>query len=146
MLAKGESSEHEINLFYGSKAVAILRAAQANERFALGLAVSPQFTFTATDGDNIKVPRNKLGIDAAIDLATIIKPASFRIETIYSGPLVLAPRRCEWTVRVIFDSARSPNAWPDGWAINFTFSNDQLVSAKGESVQVFAGKTSSPPN
>lgn len=146
MLAEGKSSRHALNLFYGSKAVEIMRAAQVNDRDALGQAVGPEFTYTVTDGDYIRVPRQTLGVDAVILLAGIIKPKSFRIETVYDGPLSMASTGCQWTVKVVFDSSPPPDRWPDGFAMEFTFSGDRLIAVKADSLQVSAGTLTSEPN
>jgi hypothetical protein len=146
MLAEGKSSRHELNMFYGSKAVEIMRAAQASNRDLLGQAVGPGFTYTVTDGDYIRGPRHTLGVDAVILLAGIIKPTSFRIETVYDGPVWMASTGCQWTVRIVFDSFPPPDRWPDGFAVEFDFSEDRLTAVRAESLQVSAGTLTAIPH
>ena len=146
MLAEGKSSRHALNMFYGTKAVEIMRAAQAGDRDALEQAVDPEFTYTVTDGDNMGGSRQALGVDAVILLARIIKPTSFRIETVYDGPLSMASTGCQWTVRIVFDSSPPPGRWPDGYTMEFDFSGDRLIMVRAESIQVLAGTLTSESN
>ncbi|KHK92987.1 hypothetical protein [Novosphingobium malaysiense] len=136
---RGASTQPDIDRTYAARAVSIMAAGLKNDARALSALVSPNAQFTVWHGDAAYSPRDGRkrlgGVGGGIQFAHHVNPDRFQIVTIQSGPISVAPVKCEWSVNVLFLDQRHDA----GISIAFKFVDGLLVEATGHQTVLYQG-------
>lgn len=130
----GSPTPREIEQFYATRAIDIVRAATSGDVKKLEGMVAPAATFVVWRGDYTSSARDR-GVKGAVELARDIKARRFQLSSIETGPLVITQSLCNHDVTILFESAEEFR----GAVIKFSFNDGILVEATGNGVYLFEG-------
>ena len=130
----GGSSPLQVDQFYATRTVSIVRAALKGDTEALAGLVAPNAAFSVWRGDDGFGSRQS-GVPGVLELVRVLKPVRFQVASDLPGPIALRPLKCEWTTTIVF---RTESA-DEGAAMKFEFVDGLLVRATGRVVVLTEG-------
>ena len=127
------SSPIDVNRFYATRAIDIVRAGLDGDKKSLDVLVSPIARFELWRGDTGTGRQG--GVAGAIEMARNLAPTRFQTVSDRPGPISISPVKCEWTTFLLLRT-QQPNT---GINVRFKFVDGLLLEAVGHEVDLYEG-------